>query len=150
MVRTLRVYVNPYVHLDHEGRPCGACPVDPAHIADRREWVGAWLDVERTRITSEPAKGEVRAHTQQTVFAFSQDVQELPLTHGYLDRVRTGELLAADPSTAQAAGVRFIEPAHALEAARKAAVARWHALYGDEPHALADFSFVLVGVSPEA
>jgi hypothetical protein len=143
MTFTLRVFANPYVHLDPSGRPCGACPVDPAHLPDRREWVGAWLDAERTKVLSTPEKGEVRAPVQETIFAFSQDAIELPATPGYLDRIRSGELLAANAPTAQAAGIVFVAPDAALERARTAAVAAWRALYGEEPHGLADFTFVL-------
>jgi hypothetical protein len=139
---TLRVYPNPYVHLDHEGRPAGACPVDPAHQPDRRAWVGASLDREKTVITDEPQAGERRSPTQVTVFAFACEVQELPASAYYLDRLRDGELIAADAATARMAGVAFIPPRTALACARERAELAWRALYGDEPApGLADFAF---------
>jgi hypothetical protein len=149
MTNALRVFANPYLCLDPSGRPCGACPADPAHLPDRREWVGAWLDAERTKVLSTPERGEVRAPVQDTIFAFSQSAIELPATPGYLDRIRCGELLAADAPTARAAGIAFVPPDAALERARAVAIAAWKSLYGEEPHGLADFTFVLHLPAPE-
>jgi hypothetical protein len=146
---TVRVYPNPYVHLDHEGRPAGACPADPAHQPDRRAWVGATLDREKTVMTDEPAPGERRSPTQVTVFAFRAEVVELPDTPYYLDRIRDGELFAADARTASMVGIPFVDPAALLRRARERAEGAWRALYEETPPGLVGFVFDIAGPGPE-
>lgn len=48
-MRTLSVYPNPFVQLDHEGVPCGAYPFDPGHANGARRWVGAVIDTGRLK-----------------------------------------------------------------------------------------------------
>lgn len=131
---TLRVVCNPFAHLDHLGRPAGACPCDPVgHTPDRR-WVGARIH-ERTTLTEKLSREDasVRSAAQNTEFDFTPDVQTIPKTPYYLDRLRDGELLAADAMTARAAGLPFVEPSTALAIAKTTAIASWAAHYGSEP-----------------
>lgn len=125
--RTIRVWTNPFAHVDHNGRPAGACPTDPA--IDKGGRIGATL-TDRTRVVG-PRGHEVVVPDHE--WTFSDEAIELPLTPYYCTRVRCGELFPADVKTARAAGVKFRPLAEAREAAREAAITEWTDTYGEPP-----------------
>src|SRR5688572_8192428 len=103
--RTLNVLANPWIHLDHQGRPAGATPMDVG--PGQKVFVGAELDTEQTQIVDRPGRGELRSHVQDTVWKFSDEPAVVPATPYYIRRLRSGELLAADKQSARIAGVEF-------------------------------------------
>ena len=129
----IRVLANPYAHLDHEGRPAGVVMLDPVeHHAyggdgEARRFVGAAIDLSKTEVYQRAAASSAQSDLQDTVFAFSGDVQDLPMTQYYLSAIRSGELLAADEATAEHAGIEFHEPYAALDTAKKTSLERWKA-----------------------
>lgn len=137
-MRMLRVYGNPYLMVDHEGRLCGACPthsIEGGHTPLRREFVGSKLNADKTKITSKGDPTSLTFHEQDTHWAHSPEVVEVPATpdHYYFQRLVHGDLIPADKKTAEYAGLRFEEPADVFARLRKAAVAKWVAMYGEEP-----------------
>lgn len=130
---TIRVLANPYAHLDHEGRPAGVVMLDPVEHApyasdgEPRRFVGAAIDTEKTEVYQRAAESSAQSDLQETHWTFSNEVQELPRTHYYLDAIRNGELFAGDEETADQVGIPFVEPAKALEAAKTKALALWQA-----------------------
>lgn len=133
--KTLSVYPNPYIAVDHEGYPAGACPCDmPEHVGmTTRKWVGAELDIDQTQLLEQLSAEErlYRNPRQRTRFKFELgEPTSLPVTHYYIDRIRGGELIAANADTARLGGVEFVEPRKALAASKKAACAKWEAENG--------------------
>ena len=63
--KTLRVWANPYAHVDHEGRPCGALRVMSVEGATQFEFVGA----QHVAVVMERDKKNV-ATRQDTWFEF--------------------------------------------------------------------------------
>jgi hypothetical protein len=135
-LKTLRVHPNPYLHLDHEGRPAGACPFDPdEHDGSSLRYVGA------TRVTTEtrredPRRGITAQHDY--TWEFSKEAVVVPATDYYRRAIRSGELLAADVETfVEAGGARehFIEHPHALRHSKHGACARHKANHGEHPEA---------------
>lgn len=125
--KTLRVLPNPYLHLDHEGRPSSAVPVDPGHNPGRA-WVGAHLCV--TVLTKDK---QGFATDQDTWFEFDlAEPAEVPNTHYYAHAVRHGQLIAADEATARTVGRKFADPATTLAESKVAAAKRFAAHYPDE------------------
>ncbi len=130
---TIRVHANPYAALDHDGRPSGAVMFDPvdhhpyAQDTEARRYVGAAIDLEKTVVFQKAAKDSAQSDMQETHWAFSAEAVELPRTHYYLERIRAGELFAADAETAEHAGVKFVPLVDAVTAAKTAALALWTA-----------------------
>lgn len=128
---TIRVYANPYAHLDHEGRPAGYVLFDPvdhhAYASDNelRRYVGASIDVEKTKILTRAPERSAQSDHQDTVWSFSSEPVVLPLTHYYLDRLRDGELLPADKATALHIGRSFVPYEEAIASAKKGALGKW-------------------------
>lgn len=131
----LLVYPNPFIAIDHDGMPAGACPCDmPEHVGmTSRQWVAAELDPQGTVLLEKLSAEELRYRDarQQTRFKFAfGEPTKLPITEYYKDRLRSTELLAADKDTAHAAGLEFIAPADALAKSKAAALKKWAALHG--------------------
>lgn len=135
----VRVYPNPYCHLDHEGEPQGVYPDDPDISAGDRRWVGATLDLDRTKVLEvfkrdDPRHGSQVAPAQTTKFRFETAPVMRPMSKHYRDGIRTGCLVAADEVSAKFAGIKdFIPPEKALARERERAIARWVANYGTPP-----------------
>jgi hypothetical protein len=151
MQETLLVLPNPYVFIDGDGEPQGACPADgPNHARGKRMWIGAKIDPARTKHlpdyedrpkTRRGGKdvawsGDSRPRPQTTKFVFAAKPVEIPKTPHYLDRIRGGELVAADEAThAKAFGgrVKYLAPDIALADARRAAFDEFKAAHGKAP-----------------
>lgn len=131
--KTLRVYANPYLHLDHEGQPAGACPCDPDEHTPERRFVGAKLKADLIR-KADKSKGISAKH--RISFEFSDEAQTVPDTAYYRAAVNSGELIAADLDTAKACGFvekSFRDPKAVLADAKKAACDAFKAATGDPP-----------------
>ena len=110
---TLLVRANPYTFVDHKGRPAGAVPCDPvAHTPDRR-WVGAVAVSEVVEARDKSI--DSRHPLQDTWFLFSADAQKVPDSPHYRAAIRSGDLIAADESTAAVCGVAYEDPEDVLE-----------------------------------
>jgi hypothetical protein len=95
--RTLKVLANPWLHLDHEDRPC--CVIEREEMAGR--WVGATpnVDVVGDAITVGTLAGYVGGEAAHDVtWTFSDELQDVPDTGYYRDRIREGALVLVDPS----------------------------------------------------
>src|SRR5690242_46357 len=104
-VPTLRVFANPWTYIDEHGRPVGVCMVDVNHhVPDPSRFVGArrvaeLLEKERVEVV----KG--REHTTKAArhklhIEYATEAEEVPNTAYYRERIRGGELFAADAQTA--------------------------------------------------
>lgn len=129
--RELVVFANPWVALDHKGRACGACACDPVHHTPDRRFVGAEVDMERTKLLRNPRPGDVlRSVPQDTVWKFDTGPVKLPITGYYKDKIRKGDLIAADAETAALAGIAFVDPTKTLAAAKASAIQAFDSMYG--------------------
>lgn len=138
--RRIKVLANPWLVIDSKGRPCGAVPCDPnEHDRVGRSYVGARVDRQQTKLVPDrfgqaAQAGEARFARQDTVWAFLTEPVELPYTHYYADKVRKGQLFAADEKSAVACGIaakNFQEPGKLLDEAKAAAIADFVAHYGE-------------------
>jgi len=132
--RVLRVYVNPYTYIDHEGRPAGVYPHDPAYLPGQMH-VG--LTRLQTTVTEkrDPSKDD-RPPVFDLVHHYDPEVQEVPDIPGqphYRNGIREGSLIPADEATAKAVGMPFEDPSLVLERARTAAVKQWTDAHGEPP-----------------
>jgi hypothetical protein len=129
-MRTLKVYPNPWAPgaVDQDGDPCGLCPRDPdADGGGPGQFVGAQVDPQLTVVTQKLPKGDdIRSPIQTTKYRyfgvassdpalasklFAGEPVEIPATNYYRACIRDRSLIAADVDTANAAGVKFCEPA---------------------------------------
>jgi hypothetical protein len=155
----LLVYPNPFIALDHDGFPAGACQCDMAeHVGmTSRRWVGAELDDKATFLLEKLSPEELRYRDarQQTRFRFDfSEPTRLPVTEYYRDRLRHSEILCADEATAKLAGLKFVAPAEALAKAKADAAAKWIAMMGpgEKPDGidLLDTAMAAIGAAPAA
>lgn len=118
MPPTLLVLPNPFAALDADGDPAAAFPrVEPAL---RGALVGARVD-------------HARSADSEKYFFDTGKAVPLPDLPAYRKALRDGDLLCADEATARLVGLRFVDPALALEQSEAAAVARWRAETGEDP-----------------
>jgi hypothetical protein len=142
--KVMRIVVNAFAHLDHEGRPAAAITLDPVHENPDRRFVGAVLKSElteaRTPVEFDRSRGIVRGDNRPSLedrwFEFDsapQTVIDL-IDHGnqyYVQMARAcaGELapvvLPANKETAKRLGVVFSDPSAVVVETAKAAAARW-------------------------
>jgi hypothetical protein len=112
----LKVYANPWLHVDHEGRPCCAVertgsPEIAGEINGR--WVGATpkVSVKGECITVGTLTGYAGADAEHEVtWDFSADVQLVPnfgAAGGYYrDRIREGALVLENDADAKRLGLK--------------------------------------------
>jgi hypothetical protein len=119
------VATNPFHSVDDEGRPTGACPVDPRDprfrkLGDVRGLVGAKREARLVR-EGMPGGGVAEPSARhEFTYQFRFAPFELHETRFYLRQIRDGGLIAANEETALLAGVRFVpvELARALAKSR--------------------------------
>ena len=124
----MKVYPNPYQHLDHTGRLAGACPMEPTHRAGTRAFVCAEVVLVNKKALDDD-KGldaETKAAREHYGFTFSTEPMSISADPGwyYMQRARSGEVFAprdGKPPMAQ------------WTAARAKAVAEWKAQTGVDP-----------------
>lgn len=112
----LRVYANPWLHVDHEGRPCCAvartdAPEIPGEMRGR--WVGATpkITVEGESVTVGTLTGYVGGEPSHEVeWEFTDEAQLVPNFGSaggyYRDRIREGALVLADAADAKRLGIK--------------------------------------------
>ena len=134
--RNLRVYANPYLAFDHEGRPASPVPFEPdmdngdTHV----RYVGATRHVTELRKANENL-GIPALHDH--AWDFSPEPQLVPNTDYYRRAVKSGELIAADVQSWTASGCDarlFAEPKTRLRYQKAGAQASHRAHHGvDSP-----------------
>jgi hypothetical protein len=95
----LKVFANPWLHVDHEGRPC--CTVEREEFTGR--WVGATpsISVKGEVITVGTLSGYLGGEKpNDVVWAFDPEPQTVPNTGYYRDRIKEGALVLVDASEA--------------------------------------------------
>jgi hypothetical protein len=127
----LLVYAVPFVALDAEGMPAAAVRFDPP--AGRRNEVHFVGCVPVRTVLEKRKPGTGRQTLYATTFRYDLSPQRIPHTDYHVQRIRRGELLAADAATAKRAGVPFVPPPVAFEQAKQAAIASWTQQYGEPP-----------------
>lgn len=129
------VVPNPWLSLDSMGHPCAVVPIDPFKHGTGRRWVGARLVANevRSRETARIAGlTQIVAEAEHTHdWQFETGPVRIPISDYYLERIRHGELIAADEFAAQKAGVPFVAPATILAAAKAKAVAEFDGQLGE-------------------
>ncbi len=149
LITKLKVWPNPFLQIDHEGRPNGVLPYEPegdgVRTFDSRRFVGAHL---KAVILEEFPKGDPRQTVQDTTFEYEEVAVEVKNTPYYRNALKDGSLFAADEKTARLAGIKFVDPDKALTNAKTAALEVWSKTYKHEetdyengPQNLIDFSF---------
>ena len=128
----IRVYPNPYVYIDHLGRPAGRLPFDGFEHSPSAGFVGASVtDIVKVKsaMTMRVAgiEMEVKPAQHDMRITYSADPVEIPKTHYYLDAIRRQDLIAADQETARLAGVKFEDPKKVLATYRSEAISRFDA-----------------------
>lgn len=127
----MKVATNPHLVVDHVGRPCGACPIDPRDPRyydpakpknpEVRGWVGARLESGPKLLRKGLEKGDASdpSDRHDITFEFRREPFDIPDTRFYRDRIKEGALLAADEATARICGVTFVPVERARERARR-------------------------------
>jgi hypothetical protein len=127
----LLVYPVPFTALDARGMPAAAVRFDPqTGRANEVHFIGC--DREH-RLVERRKRAEGRQSVYASTFRYDLAPQAITHTDYHVQRIRHGELIAADAATARIAGVPFVQPVTAFERARYAAIRRWEAEYGTPP-----------------
>lgn len=138
ITRVLRVYPNPYLGLDEEGRPCATVQVEPHPVLKSAglRHIGATLIARTIRPAEE--RGNVPSLDEHT-WEFSTEPQVVESSVYYNGMVRSGQLIAADLETWTTAGGdprEFQDPKAELARCKAVAIAEYRAAYGHEPAAI--------------
>ena len=121
--RTLRVYPNPYLHIDADGRPVAALPIEPAHNNDTgHRRVGMVL---KHALISKADRLSPQQDMQETWFEPADELPvTVPETAYYQAAIRDGSVIPADEATSRASSKPHVDPAIALAKQRDLAVER--------------------------
>lgn len=127
----LLVFPVPFAALDAEGMPAASVRFDPP-MGRKNEvhFIGCTLE---RKVVEKRTRAEGRQTLYETAFHYELSPQSIPHTDYHVQRIRHGELLAADAATAKRVGVPFVPPTQAFERARHAAIAAWTDQYGEPP-----------------
>lgn len=125
--RKLSVYANPYVYVDHLGRLAGACPFDPDFAAGERRYIGAEVDVEKTKIVTKRGALDPRGDRTDIVWAYSTGPVSIPDSATHRRYLQHGDILPAterEHRLARVAG-EFVDPLAKLASLRAEALFAW-------------------------
>jgi len=135
--RTLRVVPNPYCALDGEGRPAGLVPKEREMVHRfanvHAGYVGGRWELDPEVPPTDYGRGDPRYPSRPVVARFDSGEVSLADTIYYRDRIRCGELIAADAETARTVGVPLVPVDEALVIARQTAALQWRATYQCDP-----------------
>lgn len=115
----LKVYANPWLHVDHEGRPACAVrrsdsPDIPGELPSR--FVGAVpkVTVKGEQVTVGTLTGTLGGEQHEVEWEFSEEVQTVPLygsaRNYYLQCIRERSLVLANPADARRLGIKIWFP----------------------------------------
>jgi hypothetical protein len=139
-VKTLSVLPNPWVYIDHKGRPAGRFPYESAdgvptdgrtigsHIASAEEVKAA----KRIKIAGFTFQLSAADHDIQV--AYSEEPVTVPNTQYYRKAISRGDLIAADVKSATLSGIAaadFESYTKHIESKRNEAIAAFDAANGD-------------------
>jgi hypothetical protein len=128
-------------------------PIDFFKHGTGRRWVGAKLKATETRAQESERVGKlaqvVVESEHQHHWAFATEPVSIPFSDYYVERIRHGELIAADAATAGRAGVKLAPFAEVLAAAKAKAVADYDAQHGTGAW-LANNEPIITTSAPEA
>lgn len=127
----LLVFPVPFAALDASGMPAAAVRFDPP--TGRRNEVHFIGCTRQNTLVERRKRAEGRQSVYATSFRYDLAPQRITHTDYHVQRIRHGELIAADAATAKIAGVPFVAPATAFECARSAAIQRWEQEYSAPP-----------------
>jgi hypothetical protein len=129
--KVLLVFPVPFAALDPEGMPSAAVRFDPpTGRKGEVHFIGA---TRKNTLVEKRKREEGRQSLYVTSFEYDLMPQRITHTDYHVQRIRQGDLIAADQATAKIAGVPFAQPEVAFERARYAAIARWEQQYGEPP-----------------
>jgi hypothetical protein len=138
--KKLKVHPNPWVYIDHLGRPAGRLPFDGFEHSQSPGSVGASItDVKQIqsamvmRVAGRDL--EVNPAQHDTRITYSKDAVEIPNTAYYRDALRRLDLVSADKETAQEAGLKFEDPAKVLAKYKDEAIERFNAETAEDAYA---------------
>jgi hypothetical protein len=142
--KTMRIVLNPFAHLDHEGRPAASVTLDPTFENPDRRRVGAVMHAEvteaRTAVEINRAKRTFKGDNRHSIHDRWFDTSAEPVTvmdlldHGntyyrQLAKVGPGEVapavLPANKETAKRLGVPFRDPSEVVLETARLQAARW-------------------------
>jgi hypothetical protein len=135
--KTLLLVANPWAAIDEQGRPCGACPRDPAEDNGALGYVGARVTARLLKAGSSKRVGtkdvplEYPEHDRTWVF--NPDPVRVPNTGFYRDRAGKlpYELFPGDAQTAAYLGYRdFTSAAKLIEAEKQKRIAEFDDQHG--------------------
>lgn len=133
--RHLRVYPNPYKHVDEQGRPNFAVACEPVGNGvtsfDDRSWIGATLTATPVAVF---APGDARSSIHDHAWTFSDDPVVVTASDYHKRAIRAGELIAADETTAKDAGIAFKDPGELLALYKKWAGEAWTTVHCHDEH----------------
>lgn len=137
--KTLSVVPNPWLYIDHLGRPAGRVPFDAFEHSASPGFVGAGfasVELVARAMTMRVAGRDLEVNPAQHDhrIAYSRSPVPIPTTNYYKAAIKNGELFAADQETALESGIRFTSPALMLDQAKKEAVERFNAETGDDAY----------------
>lgn len=130
--KQLRVFPNPWLYIDHLGRPAGRLPFDGYEHSPSFGAIGATLtDVKLMvpanimRVAGTDMEVTQAAHDHR--ITYSKDAVSIPNTAYYRDALKRYDLVAADKETAKEAGLKFEEPYIVLNRLKVEAVKKFNA-----------------------
>lgn len=155
---TLKVYPNPYLHIDGKGRPTAFVPRAPEHqndVGPTHRAIGATLQHRITFRAPRNSKGIYTTGQQDTQESWFEHDDEPTIVDGdpssiagayYRRAIMSGELIVADEASAKLVGKSWVEPSKVLGAYKAIAQKKLrdldHQEHTDEIHeALADHAF---------
>lgn len=128
----LRVFPNPWVFVDHLGRPAGRLPFDAYEGSPSFGFVGATLtDVKLIakemvfRVAGQDIPVNPAQHDHR--ITYSKEPVEIQNTAYYRDAVKRLDLIAADSETASTCGLLFVDPSRVLAKQKAEAIAKFDA-----------------------
>lgn len=131
--KPLNVFANPFATpLSHRGLPAAFIQYDPEHASGSVRYIGA--TIEGALVRKEEAFSARQSRFDKRV-TYDMTAQPVVDTMYHRRLVRSGELFAADRSTARRCGLdgKSFDAAKALEAARASAIEAWRADNDDDP-----------------
>lgn len=148
--KPLRVFANPFaIPLSHRGLPVAFIQYDPEHASGSVRYIGATIDSSLVRKEDTFSARQSRFEKRVVYDMMPQPIVDT-MYHRRL--VRSGELLAADRSTARRCGLdpKAFDAAKALEAARASAVEAWRAEHDDEEPPFSSWPELRLKIDPDA
>lgn len=137
--KKLKVFPNPWVYIDHNGRPAGRLPPDPYEDSPSARSIGATMtdvvEVQKPMVMRVAGMDlEVNPAQHEHRITYSREAVEIPNTPYYRNAIKCLDLIAADAETAAVSGVKFEDPTVVLARVKAAAIKAFDAETGQDAH----------------